>query len=157
MLWDQHRDRFRVGEYTARRITYTKYTELTADISDADMAALGRLNAKRESGDTLTQEETDRLTALALRWPIDALRGACLIPPVPGDEVGGILASMPRKESEELERILDMCITPDMKKEEITDPLAVQLAARGGLGIDMADLTVGQGLALIALLSPREV
>ena len=61
MLWDQHRDRFTAGGYTARRITYWKFRELTASVSSDDLARIGRLNAKRESGDPLTSEEQNDL------------------------------------------------------------------------------------------------
>ena len=156
MLWDQHRERYEIAGHTARRITYCKFTELTRHISTEDMATIGRLNAKRLSGDTLTQEETDRLTAIATKWPQDDLRGACLIPPTTGAEVRRILAELPRAQSEELERSLDACATPEIPQEDLQDPLALQLAARGGLGIDLADMTVGQGYAIIAMPTPRE-
>lgn len=156
MLWDQHRDRFEAGGHTARRITYAKFTELTREISTEEMAALGRFNAKRASGDMLDEEETARLQAIAVKWPQDALRGACLIPPVTGEEMRRILAELPRAQSEELERVLDYCVTPDIPEADIKDPLAILLISRGGLGIDIADMTVGQGMAVIKLLAPRE-
>jgi hypothetical protein len=63
---------------------------------------------------------------------------------------------LPRKESEDLERILDMCITPEIPEADIADPLALALVASGGLGIDTADMTVGQGLAIATMLNRRE-
>ena len=153
MLWDQHRDRFTAGGYTARRITYWKFRELTSSVSSDDLARIGRLNAKRESGDPLTSEEQNNLMELASRWPVGALRGACLIPPVDATECARILAELPRAESEELERILDLCITPEIPEADLTDPLALALVASGGLGIDTADMTVGQGLAIATMLA----
>ena len=82
MLWDQHRERFEAGGYIIRRITYCKFRELTRGITNKDMATIGRLNAKRESGATLDAEETATLTELAGKWPVDDLRGACFIPEV---------------------------------------------------------------------------
>ena len=156
MLWDQHRDRFTAGGYTARRIAYWKFRELTASVSSDDLARIGRLNAKRESGDPLTAEEQNALMELASHWPVGALRGACLIPPVTAEECTRILAELPRAESEALEAILDMCITPEIPEADITDPLALALVATGGLGIDTADMTVGQGLAIATMLNRRE-
>ncbi len=156
MLWDQHRDRFEAAGYTARRITYCKFKELTADMTAEDMAAVGRLNAKRQAGATLDPEETERLTEIAGRWPIDDLRGACMIPPRTGAEVREIMDGLPRRDAELLGAILDQCATPEIPKEDLADPLAIGLAARGGIGIDLADMTVGQGYALLALFSPRE-
>ncbi len=155
MLWTQHRDRWEVAGRVARRIPYFTFKELTKDITAEDLGTIGRLNAKRMAGDTLTQEETDRLTAIASRWPVDDLRGACLVPPVSGDEVAALLDSLPRADASELERVLDLCATPEVPQDEITDPLAVQLIARG-IAIDPADLTVGQGYAILAMPSPRE-
>lgn len=154
MLWDQHRVRYEVGGVTVRFVTYTKFMEIirASEITDADMAAIGRLNAKRQSGDTLTQEETDRLTTLAARWPLDELRGACLVPPRTAQETRDLLASMPRRESEELEAILDKCAGPDIDKDDVADPLALALIRTGGLGIDMADMTAGQGMAVAEIL-----
>ncbi len=160
MLWDQHRERYTVetptAVYTARRITYWKFRELTASVSPDDLARIGRLNAKRESGDPLTPEEQNDLVELASRWPVGALRGACLIPPVDAEQCARILEMLPRKESEDLERILDMCITPEIPEADIADPLALALVASGGLGIDTADMTVGQGLAIATMLNRRE-
>ena len=86
---------------------------------------------------------------LAGRWPVDELRGACFIPPVSGEEARRILAELPRHDSEELEKALDVFITPTVPTEQdIKDPLAVVLVATGGLGIDTADLTAGQGIAV---------
>lgn len=155
MLWDQHRERFTAGEYTCRRIPYTKFRELTSSMSDEDMARIGRLNAKRESGAMLSPEETESLNAIASKWPIDDLRGACMIPPVSGEDMRGILARMPRGLSESFEAILDRCVTPEIPEQDALDPLAAVLAPVGGLGIDIADMTVGQGMALTAMLTPR--
>lgn len=156
MLWDQHRERWSAAGYTVRRVTYCKFRELTAGISAEDMARIGRLNAKRESGATLTQEDTEALTAIASKWPVDALRGACFIPPVSAEECRHILAELPRASSEALEKILDDYITPKMPQEDCLDPLALVLVRTGGLGIDMADMTVGQGYAVAAMLAPQE-
>ena len=82
VLWDQHRERYEAGGYVIRRVTYCKFRELTKDVTDEDMARIGRLNAKRESGAVLDEQETAVLTELAGKWPVDALRGACFIPPV---------------------------------------------------------------------------
>ena len=69
--------------------------------------------------------------------------------PVSGEEARAILAQMPRAESEELEKALDVFITPTTPTEVDTkDPLAIILVATGGLGIDTADLTAGQGIAI---------
>lgn len=154
MLWDQHRERWAVGDAVVRRITYCKFRELTAGMTDEDMARIGRLNAKRMSGATLTQEETDTLTEIASRWPIDGLRGACFIPPVSAEGCRVKLAQMARKDSERLEEILDDCITPSIDEKDVTDPLALALVRTGGLGIDIADMTVGQGYAVAAMLTP---
>jgi hypothetical protein len=44
---------------------------------------------------------------------------------------------------------LDVFITPTAPTEADTqDPLAIILVATGGLGIDTADLTAGQGIAI---------
>ena len=59
---------------------------------------------------------------------------------------------MPRKLSEALELKLDEFITPEIPKEDTEDPLAVLLIATGGLGIDCADLTIGQGYAIVAMM-----
>ncbi|MBQ6357395.1 MAG: hypothetical protein IJI97_00365 [Clostridia bacterium] len=125
-------------------------------MTDEDMARIGRLNAKRMSGATLTQEETDTLTEIASRWPIDALRGACFVPPVSAEGCRVKLAQMPRKDSERLEEILDDCITPSIDEKDVTDPLALALVRTGGLGIDIADMTVGQGYAIAAMLTGGE-
>ncbi len=156
MLWDQHRDRFEAAGMTARRITYCKFKELTAHITAEDMAAIGRLNAKRQAGATLDPEETERLTEIASRWPIDDLRGACLIPPRSGQETRDLLDGMARRDAELLASILDQCATPEIPKEDAEDPLAIALVLRGALGIDVADMTVGQGYAIMAMLTPRE-
>lgn len=156
MLWDQHRERWTVGSYTVRRVTYCKFRELTAAISAEDMARIGRLNAKRESGATLTQEETDTLAAIASRWPVDDLRGACFVPPVSGSEARRILEDLPRRSSERLEQILDDCITPNIPQEDCADPVVLSLIRTGSIGIDVADMTVGQGYALAAMLTPPE-
>lgn len=153
MLWTEHRDRFEAGEYTVRRLTYWDFKELTDSISPDDLGRIGRLNAKRESGATLTQEETNTLVELADRWPTDALRGACFIPPVNGQRCREILAELPRSESEWLETILDDCIVPTTMTEADRDPLALLLISTGGLGIDTADMTVGQGLAIATILA----
>lgn len=152
MLWDQHRERFQAGEYVIRRVPYFKFRELTARMTDEDMARIGRLNAKRDSGVMLTPEETETLTDLASKWPVDELRGACFIPPVSGEEARAILAKLPRAISEALETKLDEYITPEIQEEDTKDPLAVLLVATGGLGIDAADMTVGQGYAVVAML-----
>ena len=149
MLWTEHRDRVRVGEYTIRRLTYWAFKEITAAFPASDLGRIGRLNAKRESGAPLTSEEQETLMELAGKWPVDELRGACFIPPVSGEEAQRILAQMPRAESEELEKALDVFITPTTPTEsEVKDPLAVLLVATGGLGIDTADMTAGQGIAI---------
>lgn len=156
MLWTQHRDRYEVGGIVCRRIPYFTFKELTACMTTEDMATVGRLNAKRTAGATLTQEETDRLTEIAARWPVDALRAACTVPPMSEVDLRDRIASMPRRDADEAERVLDMCATPEVPKEDVADPLAVQMIARGMLAIDPADLTVGQGYAILAMLAPRE-
>lgn len=156
MLWDQHRDRWRVGELTVRRVTYCRFRELTRDFPQEDLARIGRLNAKRDSGAPLTEEEQASLADIASRWPVDALRGACMIPPTDARGIRKIIAELPRAESEALERVLDKCIVPEIPAEDVADPLAILLAARGAIGIDIADMTAGQGLALTAMLTPRE-
>lgn len=156
MLWDQHRERYEAGGYVIRRITYCKFRELTKGVTNEDMARIGRLNAKRESGATLTPEETDTLTEIAGKWPVDALRGACFIPPVSGTDTQEILAGLPRAVSEDLEKKLDEYITPEISADDAQDPLAVLLVATGGLGIDFADMTVGQGYAITAMLKGGE-
>lgn len=155
MLWDQHRERYEAGGYVIRRVTYCKFRELTKDVTDEDMARIGRLNAKRESGAVLDEQETAVLTELAGKWPVDALRGACFIPPVSGQRAQEILADLPRAVSEDLERKLDEYTTPEIPAEDTQDPLAVLLAATGGLGIDVADMTVGQGYAIVAMLTAK--
>lgn len=157
MLWDQHRDRWAVGDVTVRRITYCKFRELTAGaVTEEELGRIGYLTTKRQSGATLSPEETEELTEIASRWPIDGLRGACFIPPVSAEGCRDKLAQMARKDSERLEEILDACITPDIPKEDVTDPLALALVRTGGLGIDAADLTVGQGFAIAAMLTGGE-
>lgn len=151
-LWDQHRERFQAGGYIIRRIPYFKFRELTASVTNEDMARIGRLNAKRESGATLSDEETATLTELAAQWPIDALRGASFVPPVSAEEARRILAELPRATSEILEKKLDEYITPEIPQEDTTDPLAIVLVATGGLGIDAADMTIGQGYAAVAMM-----
>lgn len=153
MLWDQHRERYEAGGYVIRRITYCKFRELTRDVTDEDMAKIGRLNAKRESGAQLDADETATLTELAGKWPIDALRGACFCPPVSASEVQTILADLPRAVSEDLEKKLDEYVTPEIPTDDTADPLAVLLVATGNTGIDMADLTVGQGYAMVAMMT----
>ena len=153
MLWDQHRERYEAGGYVIRRITYCKFRELTKDVTDEDMARIGRLNAKRESGATLDADETATLTEIAGKWPVDDLRGACFIPPVSGAQAQEILASLPRRISEDLERKLDEYTTPEIPTDETADPLAVLLVATGNTGIDMADMTVGQGYAIVAMMT----
>lgn len=155
MLWDQHRERYEAGGYVIRRVTYCKFRELTKDVTDEDMARIGRLNAKRESGAVLDEQETAVLTELAGKWPVDALRGACFVPPVSGERAQEILADLPRAVSEDLERKLDEYTTPEIPAEDTQDPLAVLLAATGGLGIDVADMTVGQGYAIVAMLTAK--
>ena len=155
VLWDQHRERYEAGGYVIRRVTYCKFRELTKDVTDEDMARIGRLNAKRESGAVLDEQETAVLTELAGKWPVDALRGACFIPPVSGQRAQEILADLPRAVSEDLERKLDEYTTPEIPAEDTQDPLAVLLAATGGLGIDVADMTVGQGYAVVAMLTAK--
>lgn len=135
-----------------RRIPYFKFREITASVTEEDMAKIGRLNAKRESGATLSPEETATLTEIASKWPVDELRGASFVPPVSGAEAQKILAQMPRNLSEALEQKLDEFITPEIPKEDTEDPLAVLLIATGGLGIDCADLTIGQGYAIVAMM-----
>ena len=156
MLWDQHRERYEAGGYVIRRIPYFKFRELTASVTEEDMAKIGRLNAKRESGAVLSKEETDTLTEIAAKWPVDELRGASFVPPVSGAEAQRILAELPRNLSEALERKLDEYITPEIPKEDTEDPLAVLLVATGGLGIDCADLTIGQGYAIVAMMKGGE-
>lgn len=156
MLWDQHRERYEAGGYIIRRIPYFKFRELTASMTEEDMARIGRLNAKRESGATLSDEETASLTEIAAKWPIDELRGASFVPPVSGAEAQRILAQLPRNLSEALEKKLDEYITPEIRKEDTADPLAVLLVATGGLGIDAADMTVGQGYAIVAMMKGGE-
>ena len=153
MLWDQHRERYECGGYTIRRITYCKFRELTKGVTDEDMARIGRLNAKRESGAQLDADETATLTEIAGKWPVDDLRGACFIPPVSGAQAQEILASLPRRISEDLERKLDEYTTPEIPTDDTTDPLAVLLVATGNTGIDMADMTVGQGYAIVAMMT----
>lgn len=155
VLWDQHRERYEAGGYVIRRVTYCKFRELTKDVTDEDMARIGRLNAKRESGAVLDEQETAVLTELAGKWPVDALRGACFVPPVSGQRAQEILADLPRAVSEDLERKLDEYTTPEIPAEDTQDPLAVLLAATGGLGIDVADMTVGQGYAIVAMLTAK--
>lgn len=155
MLWDQHRERYECGGYIIRRVPYFKFRELTAHVTNEDMARIGRLNAKRESGATLDAEETAILAELAGKWPVDDLRGACFVPPVSGEACRKIISDMPRRLSEDLEQMLDQYITPEIPKEDTTDPLAVLLVATGGLGIDCADMTVGQGYAIVAMLSAK--
>ena len=153
-IWTEHRERVQVGEYTIRRLTYWDFRRITADYPAQDLGRIGRLNAKRESGVALTAEEQDTLMELAGRWPIDALRGACFIPPVSGEEAREILARLPRSESEALEKALDVFITPTVPTEADTkDPLAIVLITTGGLGIDTADMTAGQGLAIALMAS----
>jgi hypothetical protein len=156
MLWDQHRERYEAGRYTIRRIPYFRFREITSCVSEEDMARIGRLNAKRESGVTLTEEETATLTEIASKWPIDDLRGACFIPPEDGKTVQDILDGLPRIIADRLEKKLDEFITPEIKKEDCEDPLAVALVATGNLGIDAADLTVGQGYAIVAMMKGGE-
>lgn len=156
MLWDQHRERYAAEGYTLRRITYCRFRELTATVSAEDMARIGRLNAKRESGATLSPEETDTLAEIASKWPVDALRGACFIPPVSAGRCREILAELPRHASEEMEQVLDDFITPKIPQEDCLDPVALALVRTGGLGIDIADMTVGQGYAVAAMLAPQE-
>lgn len=153
MLWDQHRERYEAGGYVIRRITYCKFRELTKDVTDEDMARIGRLNAKRESGATLDAEETAVLAELAGKWPVDDLRGACFVPPVSGEACRKIIADMPRRLSEDLEQMLDQYITPEIPTDDTADPLAVLLVATGNTGIDMADMTVGQGYAIVAMMA----
>lgn len=153
MLWDQHRERYEAGGYVIRRITYCKFRELTKDVTDEDMARIGRLNAKRESGAQLDADETATLTEIAGKWPVDDLRGACFIPPVSGAQAQEILASLPRRISENLERKLDEYTTPEIPTDDTADPLAVLLVATGNTGIDMADMTVGQGYAIVAMMA----
>jgi hypothetical protein len=105
------------------------------------------------SGVQLTAEETDTLTEIASRWPIDALRGACFVPPISAQGCRAKLAQMARADSEKLEALLDDCITPSIDEKDVTDPLALALVRTGGLGIDMADMTVGQGYAIAAMLT----
>jgi len=155
-LWTEHRDRIQAGGRTIRRLPYWSFREITASFPAEDMAKIGRLNAKRESGAPLTAEEQDTLMELAGRWPVDELRGACFIPPVSGEEARRILAELPRQDSEELERALDVFITPTVPTEaDIKDPLAVVLVATGGLGIDTADITAGQGIAISTMAGGR--
>ena len=153
MIWTEHRDRFQAGGHTIRRVTYWDFRRITASFPVQDLARIGRLNAKRESGAQLSAEEQDTLMALAGQWPVDDLRGACFIPPVTGEEARRILADMPRAESEELEKALDIFITPTTPTEADTkDPLAIVLVTTGGLGIDTADITAGQGIAISVII-----
>lgn len=74
-LWEQHRVRYSAGGATVRHIPYLRFRELTDGIlDDAEMAALGRLQAKQASGAVLDHEETARLTAIAHKWPVRALK-----------------------------------------------------------------------------------
>ena len=155
MLWTQHRERYAVAGYTARRLTYYDYRRITASMTAEDMAAIGRLNAKRQSGAVLDQAETDRLAELASRWPMDELRGACLQPPVSAQGIRDILDTLPRRDSEELEAVLERCMVPDFE-DGLGDELAVRLILTGGLAIDPADMTVAQGHAVLAILAPKE-
>ena len=149
MLWTEHRDRVQAGGRTIRRLPYWAFKEITASFPAEDLARIGRLNAKRESGAQLTAEEQEKLMDLASRWPVDELRGACFIPPISGEETRQILAQMPREESENLEKALDVFITPTVPTDRDTeDPLAIILVATGNLGIDTADMTAGQGIAI---------
>lgn len=149
MLWTEHRDRVQAGGRTIRRLPYWAFKEITASFPAEDLARIGRLNAKRESGAQLTAEEQEKLMDLASRWPVDELRGACFIPPISGEETRQILAQMPREESENLEKALDVFITPTVPTDRDTeDPLAIVLVATGNLGIDTADMTAGQGIAI---------
>lgn len=149
MLWTEHRDRVQAGGRTIRRLPYWAFKEITASFPAEDLGRIGRLNAKRDSGVALTEEEQQTLLELASRWPVDELRGACFIPPVSGAEARTILAQMPREESENLEKALDAFITPTVPTDRDTeDPLAVILVATGNLGIDTADMTAGQGIAI---------
>lgn len=155
-LWTEHRERVQVGGRTIRRLTYWAFREITADYPAEDLGRIGRLNAKKESGVALTAEEQETLMELAGRWPVDELRGACLIPPVSGAEARRILAELPRAESEELEKALDVFITPTAPTEADTkDPLAIIQIATGNLGIDTADVTVGQGIAITIMAGGR--
>lgn len=157
MLWTEHRDRVQAGGRTIRRLPYWAFKEITASFPAEDMARIGRLNAKRDSGVALTEEEQQTLLELASRWPVDELRGACFIPPVSGAEARTILAQMPREESENLERALDAFITPTAPTEADTeDPLAIILVATGSLGIDTADMTAGQGIAITLIAGGRK-
>lgn len=155
MLWTQHRDRYEVAGYTARRLTYCDYRALTACMTAEDMAAIGRLNAKRQSGAALDAEETKRLASLASKWPIEELRGACLLPPVSGPRMREILDTLPRKDADALEEVLDRCTIPDFE-DGLGDELAVRLIMTGGLGIGIDDMTVAQGHAVLAILAPKE-
>ena len=149
MFWTEHRDRVQAGGRTIRRLPYWAFKEITASFPAEDLGRIGRLNAKRDSGVALTEEEQQTLLELASRWPVDELRGACFIPPVSGAEARTILAQMPREESENLEKALDAFITPTVPTDRDTeDPLAVILVATGNLGIDTADMTAGQGIAI---------
>ena len=154
MLWTEHRDRVQIDGRTIRRLTYWDFRRITASYPAQDLGRIGRLNAKRDSGAALTPEEQDSLMEMAGRWPVDELRGACFIPPVSGEEARRILAELPRAESEELEKALDVFITPTTPTEADTaDPLAIILISTGGLGIDTADITAGQGLAIALMAS----
>ena len=152
MLWTQHRDRWTVGGRTVRRITYWDFKRLTAGIDPAQSAHIGRINAKRQAGGELTEEELADLDAYIKAYPLDAMYGSCFIPPLDGPAAREVLDTMPRRESEELEAVLASCITPEVPEDEAKDPLAVAMVATGGLGVDIADLTVGQGMAVAAML-----
>ena len=71
MLWDQHRERWAVGDVTVRRITYCKFRELTAGMTDEDTLGftyevLDRYIRTGEIDDPDTKERIDRLHRINL-------------------------------------------------------------------------------------------
>ncbi len=156
-LWEQHKTRYEAGGVVVRHITYLRFRRITDGIlTDEELAALGRLNAKKEQGASLTAEETARMAAIASKWPILELKAACFVKPTLPEDVEGILDGLTKKEADWLDSMLERCIVPDIPEEDITDPLAIVLVASGGLGIDIADMTVGQGMAVVAMLTPKK-
>lgn len=74
-LWEQHRIRYEAGGVKVRYVPYWRFREITAGVmTDEEAAALGKLNAKRESGVELTPEENQRLVQIASKWPVLELK-----------------------------------------------------------------------------------
>lgn len=156
-LWEQHRERYEAGGVTVRRITYLDFQRITDGlITEEEFAVLGRFNAKKESGATPTSEETARMSAIASKWPVRELKAQCFVPPVTPEEADRILGELSHRDALYIESCLERCISPDIPEADITDPLAIVLVASGGLGIDIADMTVGQGMAVVAMLTPQK-